>query len=96
MILKHFTARDIISRWDVADVYWRATASTVCRFLDQLQARMPFPIKAIQVDGGTEFEAEFEEELKHGIRFFILSPVPPSLMAMLSGHTVLTLKSITK
>ena len=80
VILKHFTARDIISRWDVIDAYSRATASTTCQFWDNLQGRMPFSIKAIQVDGGSEFEAQFEEELKRrGIGLFILPPRSPEL-----------------
>ena len=78
--LKHFTARDIISRWDVVSVYHRATAATARNFLEQLEARMPFSIGAIQVDGGAEFEAEFEQELKQrGIRLFILPPRSPEL-----------------
>ncbi len=80
VILKHFTARDIVSRWDVVNVYRRATAATACHFLDELEARMPFPIKAIQVDGGAEFKAEFEKELKQrGIELFILPPRSPEL-----------------
>lgn len=80
VIVKHFTARDIISRWDVVNVYSRATASTACHFLDNLEARAPFPIKAIQVDGGAEFEAQFEEEChQRGIRLFILPPRSPEL-----------------
>ncbi len=80
VILKHFTACDVISRWDVVDVYSRATAATACQFLDHLQKRMPFPIKAIQVDGGAEFEAEFEEELRRrGIGLFVLPPRSPKL-----------------
>jgi len=51
--LKHFTAWDVVSRWDVVGVYSRATASTAAHFLDVLQARMPSPIKALQVDGGS-------------------------------------------
>ncbi len=51
VILKHYTARDLASRWDVVGVYTRATATTATLFLDQLIQRMPFKIKAIQVDG---------------------------------------------
>ena len=41
---------------------------------------MPFPVKAIQVDGGSEFEAVFEEECqKRGIRLFVLPPRSPKL-----------------
>jgi len=80
VVLKHFTARDIISRWDIIDVYSRATASTATHFLDKLQQRLPFTIRAIQVDGGSEFEAVFEEECqRRGIKLFVLPPRSPKL-----------------
>jgi transposase InsO family protein len=80
VVLKHFTARDIISRWDVIDVYSRATASTAAHFLDKIEQRMPFTIRAIQVDGGSEFEAIFEEECRRrNIRLFVLPPRSPKL-----------------
>ena len=50
-----FTARDVISRWDVVEVHTRATATTAKAFLNALQGRMPFPVHALQVDGGSEF-----------------------------------------
>ena len=78
--LKHFTARDIISRWDVIEVYTRATAITAAHFLDKLERSMPFPLGAIQVDGGSEFEATFEEECqRRNIRLFVLPPRSPKL-----------------
>jgi len=80
VVLKHFTARDIISRWDMVEVYSRATAHTAARFLDKLERCMPFPLTAIQVDGGSEFEAVFEEECqRRGIRLFVLPPRSPKL-----------------
>ena len=80
IVLKHFTAQDTISRWDVLDVYSRATATTAARFRDELERRMPFKIKAIQVDGGSEFEAVFEEECWWPeIRLFVLPPRSPKL-----------------
>ena len=39
VILKHFTARDVVSRWDVVEVRTRATANTATDFLSTLQAR---------------------------------------------------------
>jgi len=81
--LKHFTARDIISRWDVLEAHTRATSRTASAFIDTLLARMPFPVKAIQVDGGSEFEDLFEAECqKRGIRLFVLPPRSPKL----NGH----------
>ena len=80
VVLKHFTARDIISRWDVVDVYSQATASTAAHFLAKLEQRMPFAIKAIQVDGGSEFEAVFEEECqRRDIKLFVLPPRSPKI-----------------
>lgn len=77
---KHFTAHDVISRWNVLGVYSRATAGTARDFLDRLLERMPSPVKAIQVDGGSEFEAVFEEECcRRGIRLFVLPPRSPKL-----------------
>ena len=34
VVLKHFTARDVVSRWDVLEVHTRATATTAKAFLD--------------------------------------------------------------
>jgi transposase InsO family protein len=83
VVLKHFTARDVISRWDVLEVHTRATATTARAFLDTLQARFPFPLKAIQVDGGSEFQAEFEQACQErGLRLFVLPPRSPKL----NGH----------
>ena len=80
VLLKHFTAHDVVSRWNTVSVYSRATANTATDFLDTLERRMPFPVKAIQVDGGAEFEAIFEEECqRRGIKLFVLPPRSPKL-----------------
>jgi len=80
ILLKQFTARDVISKWDVIEVRSRATAKTAGEFLDTLQRRMPFEIKAIQVDGGSEFFADFERICKdRGIQLFVLPPKSPKL-----------------
>jgi len=80
VVLKHYTARDVISRWDVVEVHTRATAATAAGFLDAIQTRMPFPVRAIQVDGGSEFQAQFETECqRRQIRLFVLPPRSPKL-----------------
>ncbi len=80
VVLKHFTARDVVSRWDVIEAHTRATGNTAAGFLDALQARMPFPVGAIQVDGGSEFQAGFETECqRRGLRLFVLPPRSPKL-----------------
>ena len=71
-ILKHFTAHDVISRWDVVSVHSRANASTAAHFLDTLESRILFPVRAIQVDGGAQFEAIFEAEYqRRDIKLFV-------------------------
>ena len=83
VIIKHFAARDVVSRWDVLEAHNRATSAAATGFIHSLLARMPFPIRAIQVDGGSAFEAAFEEECQRlGIKLFVLPPRSPKL----NGH----------
>lgn len=80
VIYKHFTAHDVVSRWNVISVYQHATATNARSFLDELLQRMPFPVKAIQVDGVSEFQAVFEAECqRRGIALFVLPPRSPKL-----------------
>jgi putative transposase len=80
VVFKQFTARDVVSRWDVIQAHTRATAFTAAQFLDTLLHRMPFPIRAVQVDGGSEFAAEFEAACRQrGLRLFVLPPRSPKL-----------------
>lgn len=83
VVLKHFSARDMVSRWDVVEVHERATSLAAAHFLDTLVDRMPFPIAALQVDGGSEFAAEFELACQQrGLPLFVLPPRSPKL----NGH----------
>jgi len=80
VVYKHFTAHDVTSKWNVLSVYRRATATTATDFLDALVERMPFPVKAIQVDGGAEYEALFETACqRRGMKLFVLPPRSPKL-----------------
>lgn len=80
MIRKHFTAVDLVSRYSVARVRRNATAGTASDFLDELIAACPFRIRGIQVDGGSEFMAEFEAACRQKqIRLFVLPPRSPKL-----------------
>jgi len=80
VLLKHFTAHDVVCKWNVMGVYREASAATAAHFLDSLEARMPFSVRAIQVDGGSEFESIFEEMCRRrGIRLFVLPPRSPKL-----------------
>jgi putative transposase len=79
-IRKHFTAVDLVSRYSVADIRSTATAGTATAFLDRVMAALPAPIRAVQVDGGSEFMAEFETTCRdRGIRLFVLPPRSPKL-----------------
>lgn len=80
IVLKHFTAHDVLSKWNVINIFQSATAANAASFLDMIIQRMPFPVNAIQVDGGSEFEATFEEKCRqHGIKLFVLPPRSPKL-----------------
>ena len=49
-------------------------------FLDKLTADMPFKVEAIQVDGGSEFMAEFEDACQsRAIKLFVLPPKSPEI-----------------
>jgi putative transposase len=77
---KHFTARDMVSRWDILQACNRATANNAKAFLETVQERLPFSLKAVQVDGGSEFMAEFEQACQEkNIRLFVLPPRSPKL-----------------
>lgn len=80
LILKQFTARDVVSRWDTLELGRRATAAAAADVLDRLAERMPFPVRAISIDNGSEFMAEFEAACAaRGIRLFVLPPRSPKL-----------------
>jgi putative transposase len=80
LILKQFTSRDMVSRWDVLSVGRQATAAAATRFLEALITRSPYVIRAIQVDGGSEFMAGFELACQQrGIHLFVLPPRSPKL-----------------
>jgi putative transposase len=77
---KQFTARDMVSRWDVVSVGRSATARAAARFLEEVEGRMPFPVKGVQIDGGSEFRAEFELACKEkGLTLIVLPPRSPKL-----------------
>ncbi len=80
IVLKQFTTVDVVSPWSVPTIASNANALHATRALDNLIERTPFPIKAIQVDGGSEFMAEFEDACKQkGILLFELPPRSPKL-----------------
>ncbi len=78
--IKHFTAYDPAAKWTVGQAFNRATATSAALFLDKLIRDMPFKVEAIQVDGGSEFMAQFEEACENKkIQLFLLPPKSPKL-----------------
>jgi transposase InsO family protein len=79
----HFSAVDVRSRYGVVGVRGVATAGTAKEFLAEVRARLPFGIKGIQIDGGSEFMAAFEAECQaQAIPLWVLPPHSPKL----NGH----------
>ncbi|MFN3412894.1 MAG: integrase core domain-containing protein [Thermoanaerobaculum sp.] len=82
-VVRQFSAVDLLTRYAAGEVHSRATARLAGEFLSRLVAQAPFPIRAVQVDGGSEFMAEFEEACRRlGIALFVLPPKSPKL----NGH----------
>jgi putative transposase len=78
--IRHFTAYDPVAKWTVAKVYNRATAAAAKLFLDKLLTDMPFKVEGIQVDGGSEFMADFETACEaRKIKLYVLPPRMPQL-----------------
>ena len=78
--IRHFTGYDPVAKWTVGKAYNRATAASAKLFLDKLTSDMPFTVEAIQVDGGSEFMAEFEAECQaRNLKLYVLPPRSPQL-----------------
>ena len=78
--IKHFTAYDPVAKWTVGRVAGSASAAAASALLDKLVAEAPFPIEGIQVDGGSEFKAEFEAACQsRGLALYVLPPKRPQL-----------------
>jgi transposase InsO family protein len=78
--IKHFNAYDPFAKWTVARPCKRATAKNAADFLKQVLEEMPDPVKAIQIDGGSEFMAEFEKACADSkLPLYVLPPRSPRL-----------------
>lgn len=76
---KHFQAWDRRSKFIDACVYTDATSLSAKRFLLDFVKKAPYKILSIQVDGGSEFMAEFEEACAElGIPLLVLPPKKPT------------------
>lgn len=78
--IKQFTAYDPVARFTTAHAFRNATAHAATQFLDKILAALPFPVTGIQVDGGSEFMAEFETACQaKAIALHVLPPKSPQL-----------------
>ncbi len=76
--MKEFRAWDPITKVIVADVVSNATSNAAAKFLQKVIKDMPFDIKSVQVDGGSEFMKHFEQECQTlDIPLFVLPPSRP-------------------
>jgi putative transposase len=75
---KHFQAWERKSKYIAAAVYSNAKASSARRFLIDFVRQAPIIIESIQVDGGSEFMAEFEDACAQlNIPLIVLPPKKP-------------------
>ncbi len=78
--LKEFKAVRPIAKQMIARVYSRATARNAKRFLQTVIRELPFPLISIQVDGGSEFQAECEQVCAAlDIPLFVIPPKSPQI-----------------
>lgn len=76
--IKEFKAVCPVSKQLVARACRQATAHNARDFLRTMIKEMPFEVLSIQVDGGSEFMAEFEEECARlNIPLYVLPPKRP-------------------
>lgn len=75
---------DVCCRWTAAEVRRGKAAMTMRESLQRMEQRLPFPLQAIQIDGGSEFKADFEGYCQEReIRLFVLPPRSPKLNGMI-------------
>lgn len=85
--LKEFRAVCPISKVMVSRVYSRATAHNASRFLQHVHQQLPFKLRSVQVDGGSEFMADFEHTCqKLHIPLRVLPPRRPQLNGVVERH----------
>ena len=77
-VIKDFKAICPVSKCLVQRAYSRATAGNAGRFLREVVEQLPFPVRGIQVDGGSEFMAGFEAACQDlQIELYVLPPRRP-------------------
>ena len=77
---KHFSATCPMTKYAAYQVYQEATSKNAAHFLEHVKQSFPFSIHSIQVDGGSEFMALFENACKNAqIPLFVLPPRSPQI-----------------
>jgi len=76
--MEHFQAWDPITKVIVADITSNATSSAAAKFLYKVIKELPFKLKSIQADWGSEFMKDLEQACQRlSISFYILPPKWP-------------------
>ena len=76
--IKEFRAVCPFTKMMVSRAHARATALNAKRFLAEMLKDLPFPVRSVQVDGGSEFRRDFEEACREAdIPLFVLPPKSP-------------------
>lgn len=76
--LNQSPSRDVLFKFDGLRAYKRQTSLKAAHFLQYLRKKFPYKIRAIQIDGGSEFKDQFEEECqKRKILQFLNPPRSP-------------------
>jgi transposase len=80
--IRQFCAYSKDYKISIYQVYEQARSTDATDFLFEVVKQMPFTIKDIQVDGGSEFRLHFEQACKNlKIKLFVLPPSSPDLNA---------------
>lgn len=75
-----FVAYDRTSKFTLCKAYPNASSAVASNFLDYVINRWPYKPYELQVDGGSEFRANFELACKHNtIKLFVLPPRSPQI-----------------
>lgn len=78
--VKQLSLVDVVSRYAAAEVKSGKTAVGMRDCMKRMRERLPFAVRAIQIDGGSEFKAAFETYCQEeGIALFVLPPRSPKL-----------------
>ena len=79
VVMKHFAGIERFSEHVHANVYCKANSANAAKFLRELVENVPYKVRSIQVDGGSEFMKNFENACKElGIPLFVLPPAKPT------------------